>query len=147
MTIHSPWGSEQTEYFYELTPEKILDALEQSLGVRCTGRTFAHNSMENRVYELEIEIDDEVSSPYERQRIVKFYRPARWSETHILDEHRFLLALKESDIPVVAPIPLLDGKTLHNLPELNLRYTVFPKIGGRAPSELDGSQLQQLGRL
>lgn len=51
----SPWGDKETEFFYQLTPDRILDAVERSLGVRCSGRSFAHNSLENRVYELEVD--------------------------------------------------------------------------------------------
>lgn len=144
----SPWGDKPTQLFYDLTPEKILDALEAALGERCTGRAFAHNSMENRVYELEIDVEPEaVKSLYDRQRIVKFYRPGRWSEEQILEEHRFLLTLKDSEIPVVAPMKLIDGETLWQHPELQLFFAVFPKVGGRSPFELDGEQIDRVGRL
>lgn len=141
------WGDQPTQFFYQLTPDKILDAIESSLELRCTGRSFAHNSMENRVYELEIEMTTTETSAYDRFRIVKFYRPGRWSRDQILEEHRFLGRLREDDIPVVAPLVLKDGETLHTLKDLGLHYCVFPKVGGRAPHELTDEQLAEVGRL
>lgn len=145
----SPWGNQETEFFYQLTPDRILDALESSLAVRCTGRSFAHNSLENRVYELEVETDSEDLSrgAYERFRIVKFYRPGRWSPEQILEEHQFLLKLAEQEIPVVAPLRFTDGRTLHRLPDLDIYYAAFPKVGGRSPAELTPEQVDQVGRL
>jgi Ser/Thr protein kinase RdoA (MazF antagonist) len=103
--------------------------------------------MENRVYEVEIELDREPESPSERFRVVKFYRPGRWSPEQIGEEHRFLLDLKAADIPVVAPEPFPDGTTLKRVGDLAIYYSVFPKAGGRSPDELDGEQLLWLGRL
>lgn len=146
----SPWGERATEFFYKLTPEKILGALEASLGVRCTGRSFAHNSLENRVYELEIELDANNTlsrSAFERYKIVKFYRPSRWSKEQILEEHAFLQALQKEDIPVVAPLAFQDGRSLHTLAESNIHYAVFPKVGGRAPEELTTEQVERISRL
>jgi Ser/Thr protein kinase RdoA (MazF antagonist) len=142
------WGSAETQYFFELTPEKILDAVEAS-GFRVTGRCLTLNSMENRVYEVELELDEGVQpkTPSERFRIVKFYRPGRWTETQILEEHAFLKDLKESEIPAVAPLPFSDGRTLHRAGDLEIWYTVFPKVGGRSPDELKDDQLMQVGRL
>ena len=143
----STFGQE-TKYFFELTPEKILTAVETS-GLRCTGRCLTLNSMENRVYEVEIEIDDEssVKSPSDHFRVIKFYRPGRWSEDQIREEHDFLLDLKNQDIPVVAPLILSDGRTIHQIPEIGIMYAVFPKMGGRIPDELDDEQLIRMGRL
>ena len=93
MTTTSAWGDTSTKFFHELTPERILDAVEQSLGCRCTGRALALNSMENRVYEIEIELDEAPRTPSERFRIAKFYRPGRWSEEQIREEHQFLAEL------------------------------------------------------
>lgn len=142
------WGSAETKYFFELTPEKILDAVEAS-GLRCTGRVLTMNSMENRVYEVEIELDEAhvIKSPSEKFRVAKFYRPGRWTEAQILDEHQFLKDLTAAEIPAIAPLPFADGKTLHKLPDLDIYYTVFPKQGGRAPDELTESQAEQAGRL
>lgn len=137
-----------TKFFFELTPDKILDAVE-TVGVRCTGRCLAMNSMENRVYEVEIDLDDEaiVTKPSDRFRVIKFYRPGRWSREQIEEEHRFLLDLKESDIPVVAPLPNGAGETLSTIPGIDIHFAVFPKQGGRNPDELSFEQLEQVGRL
>ena len=143
----SVWGNQETEFFLALTPEKILDAIETSTGLRCTGRVLALNSMENRVYEVEIEMDTPPKNPSERFLICKFYRPGRWSYATILDEHQFLLELKDAEIPVVAPLPFLDGRTLHELDSKALYYTTFPKCAGRSPDELNDDQLAQVGRL
>ena len=144
----STWGSEETKYFYELTPERILDAVE-TFGFKCTGRCMALNSMENRVYDVEIEVDDEKSlrTRSERFRIVKFYRPGRWTETQIREEHQFLLDLTELEIPVVAPLQFGDGETLLKVPDCNIWAAVFPKVGGRNPDELQDDQLPLVGRL
>jgi Ser/Thr protein kinase RdoA (MazF antagonist) len=106
--------------------------------------------MENRVYEVEIEPEDEklaAKNPSERFRIVKFYRPGRWSREQILEEHRFLLDLAERDIPAVAPLAVKDGETLLTLPESGIFCAVFPRIGGRSPDELPDDQLAIVGRL
>jgi Ser/Thr protein kinase RdoA (MazF antagonist) len=138
----------ETEYFFKLSPAHILDAVEE-LGFRCTGRCLPLNSLENRVYEVEIEVDDpeKLASPSDRFRIVKFYRPGRWSEEQILEEHTFLKNLKDADIPVVPPVPLADGRTLTRLADVGLWYTVFPKQRGRAPDEMNFEQAERLGRL
>ena len=142
------WGSNDTQYFFELTPDRILDAVEES-GLPCTGRAMALNSMENRVYEVEIELpeDFKVKSPSERFRIVKFYRPGRWSRDQILEEHQYLQDLIQNDIPVVAPQPFEDGSTLKKMGDADIYFTVFPKVGGRSPQELGDEQLQRIGRL
>jgi Ser/Thr protein kinase RdoA (MazF antagonist) len=141
------WEGKETKYFYDLSPEAILEAFETSTGLRATGRSFIFNSMENRVYELEIESEIENQTDPRRFRIVKFYRPGRWTEAQILEEHEFLLQLVENEIPVVAPMPYLDGRTLHCDPKTGLYYAVFPKIQGRAPQELAREDLEILGRL
>lgn len=147
-STHSTWGSAQTKFFYELTPEKILTAVE-ALGFKTTGRVSALNSMENRVYEVEVDADETLvkKNPSEGFRIVKFYRPGRWTREQIAEEHQFLLDLQEYDIPVVAPIAVRDNETLFTVPEIDIRYAVFPKIGGRSPDELDDEQLMRVGRL
>lgn len=147
MSSKSAWGDASTKFFHELTPDRILDAVERSLGVRCTGRALALNSMENRVYELEIELDEAPRNPSARFRIAKFYRPGRWNEQQIREEHEFLADLNELEIPAVAPLTFHDGDTLHQLQDTGLWYAVFPKIGGRSPDELHDDQLAQVGRL
>ncbi len=145
----SAWGSKETQYFYALTPDKVLDAVESSLGLRCTGRTMAHASMENRVYEIELENEEGRSNPrsLEHQVIAKFYRPGRWSKDQILEEHSYLKALDKAEVPVVAPKVFVDGETLHQLPESEIYYAIFPKVAGRSPQELTIPEIEQIGRL
>ena len=143
----SQFGDAETKYFYSLTPERILDAVE-TFGFRCTGRCCALNSMENRVYEVEIDLGNaKPRSPSERFRIVKFYRPGRWTKEQILDEHSFLLDLVEYEIPAVAPIVFENNQTLLEVPGTGIWGSVFPKVGGRSPDELDAQQLPIVGRL
>lgn len=140
------WGSGATRHFFELTPDKVLDAVESVTGFRCTGRLMALNSMENRVFEVEIEME-EAAKPSDRFLICKFYRPGRWSAEAILEEHGFLQELAELEIPVVAPQILQDDSTLMILPEEELFFAIFPKFSGRSPDELNAEQLEQVGRL
>ena len=141
------WGSKETKYFYEITPERILSAVE-SCGVRCTGRCLSLHSLENRVYEAEVEVPDEreLKSVSERFRVVKFYRPGRWTRDQILEEHELLQELYDDDLPVVPPLAY-EGQTLRQLEDSGMYFTVFPKAGGRSPSELNQMQLERVGRL
>ena len=143
-------NDELSQYFYALTPDKILEAVE-STGLRCSGRCLTLNSMENRVYEVELELSDqqraELTSRSEAFRIVKFYRPGRWSKEQVLEEHQFLFDLERAEVPVVTPIRSASGESVHELPGLHIYFTVFPKCGGRSPDELSDEQLQWLGRL
>lgn len=146
-----PWGETQTQFFHALTPDRILDAVEDA-GFQCTGRVMALNSMENRVYDVEIEVEGDVRSPSERFRVVKFYRPGRWSVDQIADEHDFLLDLVEEEIPAVAPLDLgdcaIDGvDTLAETSEGGILYAVFPRVGGRIGEEFDDESLRRMGRL
>lgn len=140
----SVWGDSKTEFFYNLTPEVILDAVE-ALGLKVTGRCLTLNSMENRVFEIEIE-PDAPKIPSDHFVIAKFYRPGRWSENQILEEHEFLIDLKRNDIAVIAP-KKFDGKTLFLDKASNLYYCLFPKRGGRIPQEMTDEQLEITGRL
>lgn len=140
------WGSNQTQFFFELNPDLVLDTVE-ALGFRTTGRVMTMNSMENRVYEVEIESDsDNLSDHF---KIIKFYRPGRWSKIQIQEEHDFLADLTEHEVPVIAPIAFdqFDGQTLFTLKDLELYYTVFNKQGGRAPDEFNNEEIEQVGRL
>ncbi len=138
--------SAETKYFYELTPDRILRAVEL-FGVKCTGRVIQLNSMENRVYEVEVEVEGEIKSPSDKFRIIKFYRPGRWSKEQILEEHTFLLDLERGELPAVAPLRESNGETLLTDKEINIFFAVFPKRGGRSPDELTPDQAQQIGRL
>ena len=83
-------GSSATQFFFQLTPEKVLEAVE-SLGVRCTGRVLALNSLENRVYEVELDIDLEPDAGrWDAYRVIKFSRPGRWTREQIQEENHFL---------------------------------------------------------
>ena len=138
---------QSTRFFFELTPERVLDAVER-LGVRCSGRVMALNSMENRVYEVELDIEPSHSgSRWEAYRVVKFYRPGRWSFEQIQEEHRFLADCREAEIPVVPPLNFADGSTLSEVPGTGIYYAVFQKVGGRILDEMSDSQLRQIGRL
>lgn len=122
--------------FNRLTPEVILDAVEAD-GRRCTGRFMILNSYENRVYQLEL--DDETMV------VGKFYRPGRWSRAAIEAEHQFLADLREVEIPVSYPIELQPGNTIGEIE--GIYFSLFPRVGGRTPQELDDEQVGMLGRL
>ncbi|RYZ60064.1 MAG: serine/threonine protein kinase [Proteobacteria bacterium] len=148
--VESAWGSRETQFFYSLTPDKVLDAVEHSLGMRCTGRSMAHASMENRVYEIELENENDEGKKarsIENQVIAKFYRPGRWSKEQILEEHSYLKALDAQEIPVVAPRVFTDGETLHQLADSGIYYAIFPKVAGRSPQEISLTEIEQIGRL
>lgn len=122
--------------FNRLTPEEVLGAVEAS-GRRASGRFIVLNSYENRVYQLELEDETWV--------VGKFYRPGRWSEAAIRDEHDFLAELAAEEVPVAEPLELETGRTIGEVQ--GIRYALFPRIGGRAPQELDREQIDILGRL
>ncbi|HSN19735.1 MAG TPA: serine/threonine protein kinase [Usitatibacter sp.] len=133
--IHHPYA--------RLTPDVVLNALE-SLGLACDGRLLALNSYENRVYQVGIEEPLPGSPPSAMTMVVaKFYRPARWTDAQILEEHAFALELVEAEIPVVAPLAF-EGRTLHE--REGFRFAVFPRRGGRAPDLEDEKTLVWLGR-
>ena len=117
-----------------LTPDVVLNALD-GVGLRCDGTLLALNSFENRVYQ--VGIDD--AAPL----VAKFYRPGRWSDAAILEEHAFVAELAEREIPVVAPLALA-GATLHA--GGGFRFAVFPRRGGRAPDLDRPETLEWLGR-
>ncbi|MCI5072563.1 serine/threonine protein kinase [bacterium] len=139
----SVWG-EETQYFFDLGPDQILNAIEQQ-GYVCTGRCFALNSFENRVYEVEIEANT-AQDALAHKKVIKFYRPGRWSKAQILEEHTFLLDLHSHDIPVVAPELFPDGSTLKTT-DTGIHFCVFPKVGGRLLEEPNTEDYLQLGRL
>jgi Ser/Thr protein kinase RdoA (MazF antagonist) len=117
-----------------LIPELILDAVD-SCGYRCDGRLLALNSYENRVYQVWLE-DDTVL-------VAKFYRPARWSDEAILEEHAYALELAEREIPVVAPL-VIAGRTLFE--HAAFRFALYPRTPGRTPELEDPETLRWLGR-
>ena len=128
--------SHESELAYaQLQPDDILTAID-SLGFRCDGRFLALNSYENRVYRVGIEDGEPV--------VAKFYRPGRWSDDAIFEEHGFTAELAAKEIPVVAPFEL-SGSTLHHCGPF--RVSVSPCHGGRSPELDDYDLLQQVGRL
>ena len=120
--------------YSRLTPDMVLAALE-SVGLRCDGRQLALNSFENRVYQVGIEDEKPV--------VAKFYRPGRWSDAQILEEHAFVRELAAREIPVVAPLDL-GGRSLFE--HGGFRFAVYPRRGGRAPELEDRATLEWLGR-
>ncbi|MEO7744499.1 MAG: serine/threonine protein kinase [Usitatibacter sp.] len=123
--------------YSRLTPDVVLNALDAA-GLRCDGRLLALNSYENRVYQVGVEPDEGPGLV-----VAKFYRPARWSDAQILEEHAFAAELDAAEIPVVAPL-VLAGSTLTHA--AGFRFAVYPRRGGRAPELDDGEVLEWLGR-
>ena len=121
--------------FAELQPDDVLNALDE-LGIRCDGRLLTLNSYENRVYQVGTEDG--------RSVVAKFYRPERWSDAAITEEHAFSTELHELDIPVVPPLRM-DGHTLHKHGPFRLSVTECHP--GRPPELDDTDLLEQLGRL
>jgi Ser/Thr protein kinase RdoA (MazF antagonist) len=120
--------------YAELTPDRILDALD-SVGLVGDGRLLALNSYENRVYLVYLDEGAPV--------VVKFYRPGRWTDAQIREEHAFVAELAEHEIPAVAPLDF-DGRTLCEF--AGFRFAVYPRRGGRMPELDDPATLEWLGR-
>ncbi|HZE92351.1 MAG TPA: serine/threonine protein kinase [Rhizobacter sp.] len=131
--------------FAGLTPEAVLDALD-SVGLRGDGRLIQLNSYENRVFQVFLED--------ERVVVAKFYRPNRWTDAQILEEHGFATELEAHEIPVVAPWPLCPedatfaATTLASfqIADSRYRFSVSPRKSGRAPELEDMGTLAWLGR-
>jgi Ser/Thr protein kinase RdoA (MazF antagonist) len=122
--------------FQNLTPGFIMDAVE-SQGFRCDCRTSPLNSYENRVYQVGLEEGEPL--------IAKFYRPGRWSNGQIIEEHRFCIELSEHELPVVAPWVNSAGETLFH--HDGFRFALYPRQGGRAPEFDNLDNLPILGRM
>lgn len=121
--------------YHALGPETILDAVE-GRGFLTDGRLLALNSYENRVYQVGIEGAEPL--------VAKFYRPGRWSNAAIREEHAFSLELATEEIPVIPPL-VLEGQSLHHWGPY--RFALYPRRGGRTPELDDPEHLHQLGRL
>jgi Ser/Thr protein kinase RdoA (MazF antagonist) len=147
--------------FDTLTPDVVLDALD-SVGLRGDGRLTALSSYENRVYQVQLEDGGAV--------VAKFYRPGRWSDTQIQEEHDFAAELMAAEVPAVGPLPLGEQlaagppqdestptggsaprsgeaggpQTLHHFG--GFAFSVSPRRGGRAPELDDGEVLEWIGR-
>lgn len=120
--------------FETLTPIAVADAAE-SIGLQPSGRLFALNSYENRVYQL----GEEDGTLW----VLKFYRPARWTDAQIAEEHDFTFEMAEAELPVAAP-HRVDGHSL--FAHEGLRFAAFPYLAGRAPELDDLPTLTLLGR-
>ncbi len=128
-----------TSHPYEsLTPDVVMDALT-SIGLWPDGRLTALSSYENRVYQ--IGLDEAVAG--QAQVVAKFYRPGRWSEAAILEEHAFAAELAAAEVPAVAPL-VIEGRTLHH--HTGFAFSLSPRRGGRTPELDDGEVLEWIGR-
>ncbi len=119
----------------DLTPDVLLDAVEAA-GFEISGRLFALNSYENRVYQVGIEDRPPI--------IAKFYRPGRWSEAQIREEHEFSIELEEAGLPIVAPLKMPSGDTLGE--HQGFLFAVFNQRGGQAPDTSVEDTLYRLGQ-
>ena len=120
--------------FEPLTPDLVLDALD-SVGLRGDGRLTALSSYENRVYQVQLENGGSV--------VAKFYRPERWTDAQIQEEHDFAAELMAAEIPVIGPLVLSDA-TLNHFG--GFAFSVSPRRGGRPPELDDGEVLEWIGR-
>lgn len=120
--------------YTSLTPDVVLDALA-GVGLYGDGRLMALGSYENRVYQAVLEDGSRV--------VAKFYRPGRWSNAQILEEHAFAQELADAEVPMVAPLRL-QGGTLHH--HAGFAFSVSPWRGGRTPELDDFETLEWLGR-
>jgi Ser/Thr protein kinase RdoA (MazF antagonist) len=128
--------------FAGLTPDAVLNALDAA-GLVTTGTLLALNSYENRVFQIGVEEADGRSGFV----VAKFYRPGRWSDAQILEEHAFVAELAAREIPAVPPL-VLAGSTLQRWTEggSEFRFAVYPRRGGRVPNLDDENTLTWLGR-
>lgn len=149
----TPGGQSATPYA-GLTPEVVLDALE-AVGVRGDGRLVALNSYENRVYLVYLEEGGSL--------VAKFYRPGRWTDSQIAEEHELLAELARAEVPAVAPIPLVAVPSAQDIGHPSqapatilaggclarwsgFRFALFARRGGRAPELDQPGVLEWLGR-
>jgi Ser/Thr protein kinase RdoA (MazF antagonist) len=122
--------------FADLGPDAVLNAID-SLGLDATGTLLALNSYENRVFQIGVE------DPALRFVVAKFYRPGRWTDAQILEEHAFTQELAQAEVPAVPPLAIADA-SLHE--RAGYRFAVYPRRGGRAPEIEDRSVREWLGR-
>jgi Ser/Thr protein kinase RdoA (MazF antagonist) len=135
--------------YADLTPQHVLDTLD-AVGLHGDGRILQLNSYENRVFQVFL---DE-PGPGPAAVVAKYYRPGRWSEAQILEEHAFALELADAEVPVVAPLLLRAASAdiaLHGDPPtlacgFGQRYMVAPRCAGREPELDDPETLRQIGR-
>ncbi|WP_372657177.1 serine/threonine protein kinase [Hydrogenophaga sp.] len=136
--MNDPASSAHHHPYASLTPDVVQDALA-SIGLWGDGRMAALNSFENRVYQIHLE------SPFEGhdQVVTKFYRPDRWSDAQIAEEHAFATELVAAEIPAVPPLAV-GGQTLHHFG--GFAFSVSPRRGGRRPELEDFEVLEWIGR-
>lgn len=129
--------------YEQLTPDVVQDALA-SVGLYGDGRMTALSSYENRVYQASLE-DAELQTGLSAGEsvVLKFYRPGRWSEAQILEEHAFAAELMAAEVPMVGPLALA-GRTLHE--HAGFAFSVSPRRGGRRPELDDLDVLEWIGR-
>jgi Ser/Thr protein kinase RdoA (MazF antagonist) len=118
-----------------LSPDLILDAVAAA-GFEPDGRMLALGSYENRVFQVGIED----AAPL----VAKFYRPGRWSDPAIAEEHAYAHELADAELPLVAPL-ILGGHSL--LVHAGFRYSLYPRQGGRSPELESHDTLEWMGRL
>ncbi len=126
---------DDSQPFYQLTPDTVMDAVD-SMGYLSDGRILALNSYENRVYQVGIDEAEPI--------IAKFYRPNRWSDEQIQEEHQLCFELDEQELPVVAPLRNDQGESLFRFN--GYRFSLYPRRGGRAPELGDPDHLYRLGQ-
>ena len=131
-----------THVYEPLTPDVVLDALA-SVGLLGDGRLMALSSYENRVYQVHLERPVGSAELAGEVVVVKFYRPDRWSDAQILEEHQFASQLMAAEIPVVGAL-VLQGSTLNHFNGFS--FSVSPSRGGRRPELEDLSILEWIGR-
>lgn len=127
--------NDKTTAFQQLVPDEMLDAVE-SQGYLCDGRFIALNSYENRVYQIGLEAAQPI--------VAKFYRPGRWTDEAIKEEHEFTLALAAEEIPVIPPVSTSAGETLHH--HGPFRFALYERRGGHTPELDNPEQLEIIGR-
>ena len=126
----------RAENFDNFGPDAMIDAVEAALGKRMSGLAAPLPSYINRVYELQTAGKERV--------IAKFYRPGRWNREAIEEEHRFVLDCAEDDIPVIAPLTLVDGKTLGETSD-GIFFVLYPKKFGREIEIIDDDGWRRIG--
>jgi Ser/Thr protein kinase RdoA (MazF antagonist) len=136
MSIQST-SNEPIVSFSELTPDTVINLVEEALGTPLTNLCRQMASYINRVFELEMVSREGV--------IVKFYRPGRWSRTALQDEHDFLFELAELELPVIPPLKFSDGSSLRE--HRGMYFALFPKRSGRGLDEPSYDDWEALGRL
>lgn len=136
-----------TQFFNQLTPDLIEKVCTQR-GLVTNAQVLALNSLENRVYQIGLEKElTGISDPYRsNQLIVKFYRPGRWSEKTIQEEHDFLFELQKESLPVIAPL-ILDNQSLWKDEQTQLLYAFFPKVQGRLKDELNSKEIRSIAKI